>query len=279
MDPAREDEPSLLPEPGPHVVDLALGHEPVALEPLERASFYRNHHPEHRGDRYGGRGPGLFDVQHRREHVAQADPVARDLISRDLCVSFVVVPFAVSAEGEHVVEYDGELHRYTGTIPKLSKRLLADFGQAQWKLDRMARKVPAEAPWTAPKAKEWDSQTLWSWMRRNVYTPGGRLLILDSDRPANEGPIVLSEFGGISLIRRWDTSKYPVKIGGECYSFDVTKYGVDTKVFPVDAIVALVVTFNHGMIIERHSGVSEGHRSLLKMIDRILKGLDEGGGR
>ena len=34
---------------------------------------------------------------------------------------------------------------------------------------------------------------------------------------------------GISLIRRWDTSKYPVKIGGECYSFDVTKYGVDVK--------------------------------------------------
>ena len=29
---------------------------------------------------------------------------------------------------------------------------------------------------------------------------------------------------GISTIRRWDTSKYPVKIGGECYSFDVKKY-------------------------------------------------------
>jgi monoamine oxidase len=38
----------------------------------------------------------------------------------------------------------------------------------------MARKVPTEAPWTAPKAKEWDSQTLWSWMRRNVYTQGAR---------------------------------------------------------------------------------------------------------
>jgi 3-oxoacyl-[acyl-carrier-protein] synthase II len=34
---------------------------------------------------------------------------------------------------------------------------------------------------------------------------------------------------GISLIRRWDTSKYPVRIGGECYDFDVTKYGVDVK--------------------------------------------------
>jgi len=34
---------------------------------------------------------------------------------------------------------------------------------------------------------------------------------------------------GISSIRRWDTTKYPVKIGGECLNFDVTKYGVDVK--------------------------------------------------
>ena len=34
---------------------------------------------------------------------------------------------------------------------------------------------------------------------------------------------------GISSIRRWDTSKYPVKIGGECLNFDVTKYGVDVR--------------------------------------------------
>ena len=82
--------------------------------------------------------------------------------------------FPTYHKGEHVIEYRGELDRYTGTIPKLSKRVLADFGQAQWKLDRMARKVSAEAPWTAPKAKEWDSQTLWSWMRRNVFTQGAR---------------------------------------------------------------------------------------------------------
>jgi monoamine oxidase len=82
--------------------------------------------------------------------------------------------FPTYGRGEHVIEYDGALARYTGTIPKLSKRLLADFGQAQMKLDRMARRVPADAPWTAPKAKQWDSQTLWSWMRRNVYTQDAR---------------------------------------------------------------------------------------------------------
>jgi monoamine oxidase len=82
--------------------------------------------------------------------------------------------FSTYDQGEHVVEYEGEVQRYTGTIPKLSKRLLADFGQAQWKLDRMAKKVPADAPWTTAKAEEWDSQTLWSWMRRNVLTRGAR---------------------------------------------------------------------------------------------------------
>jgi 3-oxoacyl-[acyl-carrier-protein] synthase II len=34
---------------------------------------------------------------------------------------------------------------------------------------------------------------------------------------------------GIALIRRWDTSAYPVKFGGECINFDVTKYGVDPR--------------------------------------------------
>jgi len=34
---------------------------------------------------------------------------------------------------------------------------------------------------------------------------------------------------GIGPIRRWDVSKYPIRIGGECLSFDVTKYGVDGR--------------------------------------------------
>jgi monoamine oxidase len=82
--------------------------------------------------------------------------------------------FPTYSRGEHVIEYEGAPRQYTGTIPKVSKRLLADFAQAQLKLDRMARRVPPDAPWTAPKAKEWDSQTFWSWMRRNVYTKAGR---------------------------------------------------------------------------------------------------------
>ncbi len=55
---------------------------------------------------------------------------------------------------------------------------MADVGQAMARLDRMAKKVPLDAPWNAPKAKQWDSQTVWSWMRHNMATP---------DRPRDDG--------------------------------------------------------------------------------------------
>lgn len=34
---------------------------------------------------------------------------------------------------------------------------------------------------------------------------------------------------GIRMVTRFDFSKYPVKFGGECTDFDVTKYGVEVK--------------------------------------------------
>src|SRR5437868_3498173 len=34
---------------------------------------------------------------------------------------------------------------------------------------------------------------------------------------------------GIKMITRWDTSSYPVRFGGECTDFDVTRYGVDKR--------------------------------------------------
>jgi monoamine oxidase len=82
--------------------------------------------------------------------------------------------FPTWTAGENVVELGGKLTHYTGTIPRLAPHVMADVGQAMFRLDRMAAKVPAAAPWTAAKAKQWDSQTVWSWMRHNMVTPTGR---------------------------------------------------------------------------------------------------------
>ncbi|HEX3357920.1 MAG TPA: beta-ketoacyl-ACP synthase II [Tepidisphaeraceae bacterium] len=34
---------------------------------------------------------------------------------------------------------------------------------------------------------------------------------------------------GIKTVTRWDTSQFPVKFGGECTNFDITKYGIDVR--------------------------------------------------
>ena len=65
----------------------------------------------------------------------------------------------------------GRIRRYKGTIPRLAPHVLLDIARVRRKVDRAIRRVPADAPWTAPKAEELDSQTLASWLRK-ASTPG-----------------------------------------------------------------------------------------------------------
>ncbi len=85
--------------------------------------------------------------------------------------------FATHGDGENLVEHGGRLRRYRGTIPRINPAVLVDVGQAQLRLNRMSRRVPLEAPWEAPHAARLDSQTLATWMRRNMATSAGRALL------------------------------------------------------------------------------------------------------
>ena len=51
-------------------------------------------------------------------------------------------------------------------------------------------------------------------------------------------------------------------------------YGLNDKRFPLDAWVALIVTFNEGIVLERLSGIHTGHAELLKGIDAWLESLE-----
>jgi monoamine oxidase len=85
--------------------------------------------------------------------------------------------FPTYAEGENVLEYGGRLRRYRGTIPRLNPAVLLDVERAQRRLNRLAKRVPLEAPWEAPNAAALDGQTVATWMRRNLATKGGRVLL------------------------------------------------------------------------------------------------------
>jgi AcrR family transcriptional regulator len=60
----------------------------------------------------------------------------------------------------------------------------------------------------------------------------------------------------------------------EAFSGAMKEYGVDRRRFPVEAVVALVITFNEGIMLERLSGISGGHDELLAAIDRWLQTLE-----
>ena len=72
--------------------------------------------------------------------------------------------------GDNLVHDGKRLRHYKGAIPKLSPHVLADIGQAQLRLDRMAKRVPLDEPWKARRASAWDGQTVETWIRRNLRT-------------------------------------------------------------------------------------------------------------
>lgn len=75
--------------------------------------------------------------------------------------------------GAAVYVKDGVPKRYKGDIPlSIGPVGLANLGVAMKRLDRMARHVPLDAPWDAPRAATWDATTLAGWIDRN--TVGGR---------------------------------------------------------------------------------------------------------
>src|SRR5215216_1349407 len=88
-----------------------------------------------------------------------------------------VATFPTFGEGENVIEYGGRLRRYRGTIPRINPAVLLDVERAQRKLNRLARRVPLDAPWEAADAAALDGQTAATWMRRNLVTKPGRALL------------------------------------------------------------------------------------------------------
>lgn len=55
----------------------------------------------------------------------------------------------------------------------------------------------------------------------------------------------------------------------------LSRYDLDDDVFTTEAWVTLIVTVNEGIILERLSGVTRGHKDLLTGIDRWLESLEK----
>jgi monoamine oxidase len=79
--------------------------------------------------------------------------------------------------GFNLIEHAGGVTRYRGDVPRINPAVLADVGQAQLRLELMARRVPVDAPWEARRAARWDARTFEDWIVRNLRTALGRDLL------------------------------------------------------------------------------------------------------
>jgi monoamine oxidase len=77
-----------------------------------------------------------------------------------LAREFGVSTYKTWVKGAHLLVAEGRTRRYTGLIPKISPLAIISIALAQAKVNRMAKRVPLEAPWTAKRAAEWDSRTV-----------------------------------------------------------------------------------------------------------------------
>src|SRR5262245_33223450 len=75
-----------------------------------------------------------------------------------------VSTYKTYVKGYHLLTGDGRMRRYRGLIPKISPAAILTILLAQMKLDRMAKTVPVEAPWTAARAVEWDAMSIASFL-------------------------------------------------------------------------------------------------------------------
>ncbi|MFM9127749.1 MAG: FAD-dependent oxidoreductase, partial [Solirubrobacterales bacterium] len=77
--------------------------------------------------------------------------------------------FPQYAEGENQIDIDGEVRRYSGTVPRLGPLALAGLGRMQAAVNRHARRIDTQAPWDYRHAGRLDAVTFADWLRSRRF--------------------------------------------------------------------------------------------------------------
>ena len=138
-------------------------------------------------DRVGGRAHNaeLGDGEVTERGATFAGPTQDRVLA--LAKKMKVGTFNTYDTGDNLYIANGQRQRFSDTGPTGSAppdpTVLPDLAQLVLRLDSMSQQVPVDAPWTAPKAAEWDSITLQQFIDQNTVTPQFRALVPVATRP------------------------------------------------------------------------------------------------
>ncbi|MFL5894658.1 MAG: flavin monoamine oxidase family protein [Thermoleophilaceae bacterium] len=93
-----------------------------------------------------------------------------------LAKEFGIDTFDTYATGDSIYYAQGQRQTYSGDIPPANPAALAEVEASIVQLNQMASSVPADAPWSAPQAHDWDEQSVGGWIDANNHTPEARTL-------------------------------------------------------------------------------------------------------
>jgi AcrR family transcriptional regulator len=142
---------------------------------------------------------------------------------------------------------NGLVHYYFGSIENLLVRVLERFTERQ-----IARQRAMYADPDVPFIEKWRTAMRYLLSEDVAYEKVWlELQALAWNRPELQGPV-----DGVNAEWR--------KVLTEAFAEPRKRYGIE---MPLEALVSLVITFNEGIMLERLSGVEEGHRELLDWID------------
>jgi monoamine oxidase len=80
-------------------------------------------------------------------------------------------------KGHNVFVISGKVRKYQGEIPKADPISLLNLGLVLRQFAKWSDEVPLKAPWTAKRAKEWDSMTVATWINNSAKSATARKML------------------------------------------------------------------------------------------------------
>ncbi len=81
-----------------------------------------------------------------------------------------VKTFPTYDSGNNIEYHQGQSFVYAGAVSMRDPIITMEAVETMLELNLLAQEVPLQAPWTAEKAAEWDSQTVASWSMANIQS-------------------------------------------------------------------------------------------------------------
>ena len=152
----------------------------------------------------------------------------------------------------------GLVHYHFGSIDEVFAQVLERFTERL--VARQREMYSADVPFV----EKW--RTAWSFQAEDL--DGGyskvwmELQALSWNRPALRPRIAEVNAEWRAVLR-------------EAFTRAAEEYGLDDEEIPVDALVAMTMTFGQGYALERLEGIDTGHDELLGWIERWIESLEE----